>query len=169
MSRRSKVSTAEGRTNSVGDRLHFSFRRRVPLVLQTEAAECGLACLAMVAGWHGYRTDLATLRRRFSISLKGATLKQLIDIAGQMNLASRPLRLELEELREIKTPCILHWDLNHSFRFVAAQPFADVELQQGLIAGEAALRRDLLETVDDVHWHAHGDRGHRPSPGSGAT
>jgi len=53
------------------------------------------------------------MRRRFSISLKGATLKQLIDIAGQMNLASRPLRLELEELSELRTPCILHWDLNH--------------------------------------------------------
>lgn len=93
--------------------LNFGLGRRVSLVLQTEAAECGLACLAMVAGWHGYRTDLSTLRRRFSISLKGATLKQLIDVAGQMNLASRPLRLELEELGELKTPCVLHWDLNH--------------------------------------------------------
>jgi ATP-binding cassette subfamily B protein RaxB len=91
----------------------LAWRRRVPLILQTEAAECGLACLAMVAAYHGYRTDLPTLRRRFSISLKGATLKHLIDIAGRMNLASRPLRLELEELRELKTPCILHWDLNH--------------------------------------------------------
>jgi ATP-binding cassette, subfamily B, bacterial CvaB/MchF/RaxB len=92
--------------------LHLGRVRRVA-VLQTEAAECGLACLAMVAEWYGYRTDLTTLRRRFSISLKGATLKQLIDIAGQINLASRPLRLELEELGELKTPCILHWDLNH--------------------------------------------------------
>ena len=37
-------------------------RRRVPLVLQTEAAECGLACLAMVAGAHGLDTDLPALR-----------------------------------------------------------------------------------------------------------
>ena len=43
--------------------------RRVPLVLQTEAAECGLACLAMVAGFHGHRIDMATLRARHSISL----------------------------------------------------------------------------------------------------
>jgi ATP-binding cassette subfamily B protein RaxB len=105
-----------------GSRIGFSLRRRVPLLLQTEAAECGLACLAMVAGYHGYRTDLPTLRRRFSISLKGATLKQLIDIAGQMSLASRPLRLELDELRELKTPCILHWDLNHFVVLKRARP-----------------------------------------------
>jgi ATP-binding cassette subfamily B protein RaxB len=101
-------------------RLGFGWRRRLALILQSEAVECGLACLAMVAGWHGYRTDLPTLRRRFSISLKGATLKQLIDIAGQLNFAARPLRLELDELAELKTPCILHWDLNHFVVLVRA-------------------------------------------------
>lgn len=94
-------------------RLRFGFRRRIDPILQTEAAECGLACLGMVAGWYGYHTDLPTLRRRFSISLKGATLKQLIDIAGALELGARPLRLELEELGELKLPCILHWDLSH--------------------------------------------------------
>jgi len=74
----------------------------------------------MIANWYGYHTDLQTLRRRYSISLKGATLKQLIDISGQLNLASRPLRLELEELRELRTPCILHWDLNHLVVLVRA-------------------------------------------------
>ena len=36
-----------------------------PMILQTEAAECTLACLAMVSAAHGYRTDLPTLRQRF--------------------------------------------------------------------------------------------------------
>jgi ATP-binding cassette subfamily B protein RaxB len=98
----------------------FVLRSRVTPILQTEAAECGLACLAMVAGWHGYRTDLPTLRRRFSISLKGATLKQLIDIAGQLNFAARPLRIEPDELVDLRTPCILHWDLNHFVVLVRA-------------------------------------------------
>ena len=31
--------------------LHLGWGRRLPMVLQTEAAECGLACLAMVAGF----------------------------------------------------------------------------------------------------------------------
>lgn len=88
-------------------------RYRVPLVLQAELAECGLACLAMVASHFGYRTDLASLRSRFSLSLKGATLEQLITYAHALNFTSRALRVELDELSQLKTPCILHWNLNH--------------------------------------------------------
>ncbi len=93
--------------------LNFSGRRKTPLILQTEAAECGLACLAMVAGAHGYRTDLVTLRGKYLISLKGTTLNHLISIAAQLNLNSRPLRLEMEALSRLRLPAILHWDLNH--------------------------------------------------------
>src|SRR5258705_6464297 len=93
--------------------LAFSGRRRTPLVLQTEAAECGLACLAMVACHWGYRTDLATLRAKHSFSLKGATLAGLIKVATDLNLRSRPLRLELEALHRLRLPAILHWDLHH--------------------------------------------------------
>ncbi|WP_374265797.1 peptidase domain-containing ABC transporter [Zoogloea sp.] len=87
--------------------------RGLPVILQTEATECGLACLGMVAGYHGRRTDLAQLRREFSISQHGATLGQLIGIANALGLASRPLRLDLEDLGQLRTPCILHWNLNH--------------------------------------------------------
>ncbi|MDM5176967.1 peptidase domain-containing ABC transporter [Massilia sp. DJPM01] len=86
---------------------------RLPSILQTEAAECALACLAMIAAYHGNGTDLAQLRRRFGMSLRGATLKDLVGIAVHLGLASRPLRLEPEELDLLATPCILHWDLNH--------------------------------------------------------
>ncbi len=95
------------------DRLQFGWGRRLPVVLQTEAAECGLACLAMIAGYHGHDSDPTALRRRFGFSLKGATLKDLIGVADRIGLASRPVRLELDELGMLRTPCILHWDLNH--------------------------------------------------------
>ena len=58
--------------------LNLGFGRKLPVILQTEAAECGLACLAMVATYHGHQLDLPSLRRRFSMSLKGATLAQLM-------------------------------------------------------------------------------------------
>lgn len=95
-------------------------RQRVPLVLQSEAAECGLACLAMVAGAHGLDTDLPSLRQRFELSSRGATLAQLMDIGEQMGLSNRAVRLELEELPELRTPCLLHWDLNHFVVLVQA-------------------------------------------------
>jgi ATP-binding cassette subfamily B protein RaxB len=93
--------------------LKFSSLKRLPMILQTEAAECGLACLAMVTGFHGHKTDLTNLRQSHSISLKGASLEELMEIADKLNLSSRALRLELEHLPQLKTPCILHWDMNH--------------------------------------------------------
>jgi ATP-binding cassette subfamily B protein RaxB len=93
--------------------LRLLARPRLPVMLQTEAAECGLASLGMVACYHGHRIDLASLRRRFAVSLKGATLAFLMQAAGRLDLAPRPLKLELEELPALRTPCILHWDLNH--------------------------------------------------------
>lgn len=92
--------------------LQFS-RRQLPVMLQTEAAECGLACLAMVFSFHGHRTDVGELRRRYSFSLKGATLAHLITIANGLGFTTRPLRLEMEDLPKLACPAILHWDLNH--------------------------------------------------------
>ncbi|MEP7068244.1 MAG: ABC transporter transmembrane domain-containing protein, partial [Usitatibacter sp.] len=93
--------------------LRFGSSKRLPVFLQTEAAECGLASLGMIACFHGHRIDLAGLRRRFTVSLKGATLAYLMQVAGRLHLAPRPLRLELGELAQLRAPCILHWDLNH--------------------------------------------------------
>lgn len=93
--------------------LRFGSARRLPVFLQTEAAECGLASLGMIACFHGHRIDLAGMRRRFTVSLKGATLAYLMQVAGRLHLAPRPLRLELDELPQLRAPCILHWDLNH--------------------------------------------------------
>jgi len=93
--------------------LHFWGRKRVPVVLQTEAAECGLACLAMIASYHGYETDLASLRRRFPTSQQGVNLQQLIQVGQQIQLGSRALRGDIDDLAEIKLPVVLHWDMNH--------------------------------------------------------
>ena len=84
-----------------------------PIILQSEATECGLASLAMVAGHHRVHYSLPELRQRFSLSLKGASLARLVGIAGQLGFQTRPLRLDMEDLGKLKTPCVLHWDLNH--------------------------------------------------------
>ena len=106
--------------------------KRLPVILQTEAAECGLACLAMVAAHHGLRSDLPTLRRRFTLSLKGATLADLVRMSGALQLNARPLRAELDHLTQLALPCVLHWDLNH---FVVL----------------ASVRRGVAEIHDPAH------------------
>jgi len=93
--------------------LNFSGQRRLPDIRAAEAAECGLACLAMVARYHGHDIDLNGLRQRFPLSIAGSTLSGLIKIADHLQLTSRPLRMEVEHLRDLQTPAILHWDMNH--------------------------------------------------------
>lgn len=117
--------------------LRFWRRRQLPALLQTEAAECGLACLCMVSSYWGHRIDLASMRRRFSVSLKGATLKGLMAMAQGLGLQTRPLKLDMQHLPELKLPCILHWDLNH---FVVLK---SVNGKQAVIHDPAAGERTL--------------------------
>lgn len=93
--------------------LNLSGRRSVPVIRQAEAAECGLASVAMVAAFHGHEVDIATMRRRFAVSMKGATLRTMIDIASAIGLSGRPLRCEPEEISDLRLPAILHWGMNH--------------------------------------------------------
>jgi ATP-binding cassette, subfamily B, bacterial CvaB/MchF/RaxB len=87
--------------------------RRLPLIYQSTNAECALACIAMVCGYHGRAIDLDSLRRLSDAALRGTTLAELMRVARTQGLTSRVLRVEPAQLRALKTPCILHWNLSH--------------------------------------------------------
>lgn len=98
-----------------------ALRQRLPVVMQTEATECGLACMAMIAGYYGLNMDLHALRKHYQVSLKGMSLRDLIVLADRLSLGSRPVRVDLDSVRQLKTPCILHWSFNH---FVVLKKFS---------------------------------------------
>lgn len=91
----------------------MGWRRKTPQILQAENTECGLACLAMVAGYHGLSMDLSFLRQRFNPGQQGLTLKQLMAIAQELQLNCRALKLEPVQLYSLRLPCILHWNMQH--------------------------------------------------------
>ena len=93
--------------------LGLTTRSRVRLVRQTEVAECGLASLTMIANYHGLDIDLGTMPRRYWPSLRGAPLRALINLADQIGLTPRAVKLPLEELGNLHMPAVLHWDMNH--------------------------------------------------------
>jgi ATP-binding cassette subfamily B protein RaxB len=93
--------------------LSFGSKRRLRIILQSEANECGLACVAMVANFYRYELDLTGIRRRFPTSLKGATLASIMKVAEKLGLGTRALKLELDDLVKLRVPCILHWNFNH--------------------------------------------------------
>jgi ATP-binding cassette subfamily B protein RaxB len=80
---------------------------------QSESAECGLVCLAYASSRLGCDVDLPSLRRRFSVSVRGLNLRQLSEIAASMDMHGRAVRCELEELGQLKLPAVLHWKLKH--------------------------------------------------------
>ena len=125
--------------------LSFISGNRLPVILQTEMAECGLACIAMVASFHGYKLELNALRRDYPASLKGATLKSLIDTSHQLNFSCRALRLELADVVKLQTPCILHWDLNH---FVVLKKAT----KEKIVIHDPA-RGELILSLDEVSHH----------------
>ncbi len=88
-------------------------RKRLPMIFQAESSECALACLAMVADYHGLKTTLIELRERYAISMKGATLRDVVELANHIRLTSRPVRCEIAGLQKLQLPALLHWNGDH--------------------------------------------------------
>lgn len=102
----------------------LGLRRRpaVPLILQQERSECGLAAVAMVAGHYGHEIGLHSLRRRAVPSSRGSSLKELVELARELRLIARPLRLEPDEIGKLRLPAILHWRMSHFVLLVRLLP-----------------------------------------------
>jgi hypothetical protein len=97
----------------ISERLNFGFARKLPILRQTEAAECGLVCLAMVASFFGLRTDPAAIRSRHATSNRGLTLANLMKMASPLGLSTRAVRLDVADLDKLRLPAVLHWNLDH--------------------------------------------------------
>ncbi|MDR7033180.1 peptidase domain-containing ABC transporter [Mesorhizobium sp. BE184] len=91
----------------------FFGKRGFQTVFQSRNAECGLACLTMIARYHGQSVDLATLRQTAPMSNRGMSLRDLIDAAPMAGLACRPVRCDLAAVKRLRLPAILHWRFNH--------------------------------------------------------
>ena len=55
-------------------KVNFSILKKTPVILQSEASECGIACLAMVCGHYGLDIDLFNFRQRFGSPSQGVTM-----------------------------------------------------------------------------------------------
>jgi ATP-binding cassette, subfamily B, bacterial CvaB/MchF/RaxB len=110
----------------------FQSRNYMPCILQSERAECGLACLAMIATYYGNKTDLNSLRREHAISGRGANLSDILGIAEALSLSTRALKLELDDLKSLQLPAILHWDMTH---FVVLKKIS----KRGLVINDPAV------------------------------
>ncbi len=93
--------------------LNLSGKRQLPMIRQNEACECGLACVAMIAGYYGFQTDLVALRQRHVISMHGMTMKSVADVANSLGFNDRGVKLDIDKVFNLRLPAIIHWDMNH--------------------------------------------------------
>ncbi|MDE1348793.1 peptidase domain-containing ABC transporter [Vibrio aestuarianus] len=93
--------------------LRYSGKKAVPLVLQSEVAECGLACLAMISSYYGNKVNVALLRKGQVVGSQGMNLRQVMETAGTLELSARAIQCDLQEINKLSLPCMVHWDLDH--------------------------------------------------------
>ncbi|MFK8018620.1 MAG: peptidase domain-containing ABC transporter [Pseudomonadales bacterium] len=86
---------------------------KINLCMQSEAAECGLACVLMVASYYGQHNDLIDARRTMGISSSGANLRSIMGLAESIGLTARPVKVDLTAIGQLKLPAIIHWDFDH--------------------------------------------------------
>lgn len=87
--------------------------RSVPYVPQMEMVECGAAALAMVLGYWGHHAPLPQVREACKVSRDGANAANILQAARSYCLEAEAVKVEVEEIRNLPLPAILHWEFKH--------------------------------------------------------
>ena len=132
----------------IARRLTFAFRRIRPQ-LQAEAAECSAACLCMIADYLGYRVTIAELRRTQSISLRGASINDLVAAADSIGLRARAVKVDISELNRVRLPAVIHWRMNH-FVVLERQHLDGARIVDPAVGRRRISREELSESFTGV-------------------
>ena len=87
--------------------------KKTPSVFQMEATECGAASLAMIFAYYGKYIPLEQMRVETGVSRDGCNAANMMRAAKRFGLNCHGYRKEIDALKTIKTPCIIHWNFNH--------------------------------------------------------
>ncbi len=95
-------------------RVGFRAKRRIPMIMQLTATECGAACLTMVLGYLGKELGLEEVRDICGPSRDGVSALAILKSAEPVGLRGRGIKVELNQLDMLQPGAtILHWQLSH--------------------------------------------------------
>ena len=86
--------------------------KKVPMVMQMEAVECGAASLAMILAYYGKWLPLEQVREACSVSRDGSSMKNILLAAKTYGLEPSAYKVSAEELAGME-PAIIHWNFEH--------------------------------------------------------
>ena len=88
--------------------------KRVPVVLQMEAVECGAASLAMILAYYKRFIPLEKMRIDCNVTRDGSLAKYIVKAAAKHELETKAYKMDPEQIRQRQDfPMIIHWNFNH--------------------------------------------------------
>jgi ATP-binding cassette subfamily B protein len=90
-----------------------SLFKRVPVLLQMNATECGAACLAMMLNYYKRKTSIAEISEHCQAGRDGLSALHIVQAARKYGLKVRAVSLREIDFRPISLPAIVHWEFNH--------------------------------------------------------
>lgn len=91
----------------------FFSRWKYKWVKQHDSMQCGVACLAMICHHYGKKYSIEQLERFCHAGTSGVSMLGIAEAAGKIGFEIMTVTASTDELREIKHPCILHWNQKH--------------------------------------------------------
>jgi ATP-binding cassette subfamily B protein len=88
-------------------------RRRVPVLHQVSAVECGAACLAMLLSYYGRKTSVSEIREHCGVGRDGLSALSIVKAARSYDMRVRALTLQESDFSHVTLPVIIHWEFNH--------------------------------------------------------
>lgn len=87
---------------------------KIPVILQANAHECGIACLSMILNYLGYKITLNDCRKYFKVDNYGITAHIIIQTARNFGITMKGYSVRSNSyLQYIYMPAIIHWNKNH--------------------------------------------------------
>ena len=88
-------------------------KRKINIVMQRDAMQCGVACLCMIGRSWGINCTISSLEKLCHATAEGISMKGIIDGANLIGLECKAAKLTIEQLTKFPLPAILHWNQNH--------------------------------------------------------